>query len=812
MRKRTRRWVLAAMVMSALSAVASCGGGGGGSDSNPPPSYTIGGTVSGLSGAGLILRNNGSDDLSISSNGTFTFSTHLADGGGYAVAVATQPISPGQVCTVLRNGSGTVSGTNVTAVVVDCTSTRFAYAVNDQDSTVSIYTVDAASGRLRHNGYLPVGGNNPRAVAVDPTNRFVFVSNHGSPSGIRTYAIDAASGALSQSSFRSSDIAYSMAFDPTGAFLFAAGFAGAQNVLAYSIDPVSGALTAVPGSPFTAGSFPAAVAVHPSGGLLYVVNSGSDDVSAFAINAADGSLVSAGTFSAGSYPQKLSIDPSGRFLYVVNANSGNISVYSINIADGGLTEVAGSPFSTGIGNPNSLVVSPTGRFAYLTGVSGSVAAFNIDPGTGVLTAVAGSPVSSGTWPADVAVDAAGAFVYVANSGSHDLSVFKVDPVSGALTAGGKISARNAPFRIAVAHGAAPATYLPRYAYAANAGSGDISQYTIGSDGALTSMATPTVAAGSQPRSVTVDPFGKFAYAANYVSNTISAFTVSAITGELTEVAGSPFAAGTSPTAVRVDTSGRFVYASNYGWPAAGSVSAYAINPASGALTPLAGSPFAAGNGSSSLAVDPAGRFVYASNLLNDTVTAFSINSISGVLSRIDFDAGTAGTQDLAVTNARPVAIRVDPTGRFTYLATACGNPWAFTINATSGTLTRVDSDPGGLCGASADAADSLVDDPLGRYLYLANYNASNAVSAYGIDGVTGALAAVAGSPFTAENGVRSVSIDPSGKYAYTANASSGSNNISQYMVGQNGSLTALTSPTTAAGAYPQSIVTTGTVQ
>lgn len=46
--------------------LAACGGGGGGSTSSgsgPTPSYTIGGTVSGLTGAGLVLRNNGGDDL-----------------------------------------------------------------------------------------------------------------------------------------------------------------------------------------------------------------------------------------------------------------------------------------------------------------------------------------------------------------------------------------------------------------------------------------------------------------------------------------------------------------------------------------------------------------------------------------------------------------------------------------------------------------------------------------------------------------------------------------------------------------------------
>ena len=81
--------------------------------------YTVGGTVSGLAGSGLVLRNNGGNDLAISANGAFTFPPALADGSAYAVTVATQPGSPSQTCTV-ANGSGNLAGANVTTVAVTC--------------------------------------------------------------------------------------------------------------------------------------------------------------------------------------------------------------------------------------------------------------------------------------------------------------------------------------------------------------------------------------------------------------------------------------------------------------------------------------------------------------------------------------------------------------------------------------------------------------------------------------------------------------------------------------------------------------------
>jgi N-acetylneuraminic acid mutarotase len=99
--------------------LASCGS----SYSAPttPTTYTIGGTVSGLSGSGLVLQNNGGNNLSVTGNGSFTFTTPVSSGGAYAVTVLTQPSSPLQNC-VVTNGSGAASA-NVTSVQVACTNT-----------------------------------------------------------------------------------------------------------------------------------------------------------------------------------------------------------------------------------------------------------------------------------------------------------------------------------------------------------------------------------------------------------------------------------------------------------------------------------------------------------------------------------------------------------------------------------------------------------------------------------------------------------------------------------------------------------------
>ncbi len=88
-------------------------------------SRTIGGTVTGLdiASTGLILQNNGGDDLSITANGNYTFATGVLDGQTYAVTVLTDPTLPNQTC-IPTNATGTVSA-NVTSVDITCTTNAF---------------------------------------------------------------------------------------------------------------------------------------------------------------------------------------------------------------------------------------------------------------------------------------------------------------------------------------------------------------------------------------------------------------------------------------------------------------------------------------------------------------------------------------------------------------------------------------------------------------------------------------------------------------------------------------------------------------
>lgn len=232
----------------AIMIIAGCGGG-----SNDPavPHYTIGGTVNCLTGSGLVLQNNGSDDLSISADGNFTFATSVVSGTGYNVTVKKQPTNPIQKCIVSKN-TGTVDGALVDNLAVSCMIPlpRFAYVANYDDKTISLYTVDADTGQLRHNGYA-VAGTNPHSVTVDPSGKFAYVANAGDNT-ISVYTINQSTGALTAGTpVAAGTTPYSVTVDPSGKFAYAANVDSA-TISVYTINQTTGAFT--PGASVAADS------------------------------------------------------------------------------------------------------------------------------------------------------------------------------------------------------------------------------------------------------------------------------------------------------------------------------------------------------------------------------------------------------------------------------------------------------------------------------------------------------------------------------------------------------------------------------
>jgi hypothetical protein len=122
-----RRAVWRCTVLALASTLAACGGGGGGSSSSTPSNtapatYTIGGSISGLTNEGLTLANGKDTVVAATGDNAFTFPTAIAAGTVYTVTVQLQPDALN--CSVV-NGTGTVGTANVTDVEVNCSPSTF---------------------------------------------------------------------------------------------------------------------------------------------------------------------------------------------------------------------------------------------------------------------------------------------------------------------------------------------------------------------------------------------------------------------------------------------------------------------------------------------------------------------------------------------------------------------------------------------------------------------------------------------------------------------------------------------------------------
>jgi 6-phosphogluconolactonase (cycloisomerase 2 family) len=184
--------------------------------------------------------------------------------------------------------------------------------------------------------------------------------------------------------------------------------------------------------------------------------------------------------------------------------------------------------------------------------------------------------------------------------------------------------------------------------------------------------------------VIVDPSGRFLYAAGFNVNNLSAFTINPSSGSLTLVSGSPFTAGVgmNPFGLVVDSSGQFLYVGNtFG---SGTISAFSIDAVSGKPTPVTGSPFATGIDPRSVCVDPSGKFLFAGTLGDGKVSVYTIGA-SGGLTPV---SGSPFAVGVGISG-----VAVDPSAKFLYVAdNSPGSVRALSIGAT-GALTPISGSP-----------------------------------------------------------------------------------------------------------------------
>jgi 6-phosphogluconolactonase (cycloisomerase 2 family) len=314
------------------------------------------------------------------------------------------------------------------------------------------------------------------------------------------------------------------------------------------------------------------------------------------------------------------------FLYAANHGANTISAFTVNPATGALTAISGSPFPTPIGD-TSIAVSRDFKFLYAADFGlNQISAFSVNS-DGSLSPLLGTPFPAGSGPVSVVTHPAADFLYVSNQGSGEIMVFIIDPQ---LTSSTSVAIGNAPlFGTMTSDGT-------RF-YQTVSALAQISGFSVSANGSLTPISGSPFSTGFFPRTIAIDPAGKFLYAtisSSFMgaSTAVYAYTIDATSGALTAIPGSPFPAGENPVSAAVDVSGRFLFVANNANTANGnSVSAFSIDPNTGVLTRVSGSPFAASPFPLFVAVDPSGQYVYVGLDSSPGIAAFVINQVTGGL-------------------------------------------------------------------------------------------------------------------------------------------------------------------------------------
>jgi 6-phosphogluconolactonase len=333
--------------------------------------------------------------------------------------------------TVTQVAAGVATGINPTAMAITPDAkTLFLADVDDNcaSSGTPVYCDRVRSFAVNSDGSLGTAGSPVQitttsstvplgmalGLAVDPTGTLLFVTHQGN------------SGVLGQAGSVGGTISV---FSISGTTL---------NPGQVFSSALSGEVT---------GNGPVAAVASPSGSYLYVADQFTGNVAAYNYDTS-GALTPISGYSAGSNPSGLAFSrcagvaaattvcqtgADGNILFVANSGSNNVSAFAACIQanstcpspSGTLTQVAGSPFPAGTG-PISIIVDPVADFVYaLDRSSFQVSQYGFSPATGALSPLSPSSASTGASPLSGAITREGNWFFVANNGASSLSAYSV---------------------------------------------------------------------------------------------------------------------------------------------------------------------------------------------------------------------------------------------------------------------------------------------------------------------------------------------------------------------------------------------------
>ncbi|HXJ89203.1 MAG TPA: beta-propeller fold lactonase family protein [Candidatus Binatia bacterium] len=342
---------------------------------------------------------------------------------------------------------------------------------------------------------------------------------------------------------------------------------------------------------------PASMVANPAGTYAYVIfnassvcqNASQPGIAVFQIKS-DGSTAQIGNLTPDPNPISLAMDPTGKFLFVAEGTNSwgqspaptacpqtsaqyGVCVYSIG-SDGTLTGVQGTfNFVNGQGfrTPNIVAVAPTPTVFPGTGINGVQNA---------VCTVGNTPPTS-------------EFLYAVDADNYVVWEFSVDTSTGAL---GNPNPTGVPWFSTDAVPAGVAVDpCARFAYVSGNLHNKINAYTIctvvtqsppcpNANGSLVPVAESPIAVTGSANGlgpIVVDPYGNNVYVVGTLSNTVSGFKISPVSGNLTALTPATVATGTQPKSIAIRRDDNWMFVTNYG---SASVSQYQVTPATGALT------------------------------------------------------------------------------------------------------------------------------------------------------------------------------------------------------------------------------------
>jgi 6-phosphogluconolactonase (cycloisomerase 2 family) len=303
---------------------------------------------------------------------------------------------------------------------------------------------------------------------------------------------------------------------------------------------------------------------------------------------ADGSLTPAGSFAtlgngtgAGLGSQgAVTLSDDGAFLFAVNAASNTITSFAVDGTS--LTRISTVP--SGGTLPISITVHGNLLYVLNAGGAENITGFGVSS-SGGLTQLAGSsrPLSgTGVGPAQVGFDPSGGWLVVTEKNTNRIDVYAVGSNGYASAPVVNPSAGQTPFGFAFnQHG----VLIVSEAFGGAVDASAVSSYTLGASGSLNVVSASVPTTETAACWVAVTNNGKFAYAANTGSASVTGYEVRNAGLEILDASGKTGNTGVTPIDAAVSRNSQFLYTLTAGSHA---ISAFAVRQNDGSLSAVGG--------------------------------------------------------------------------------------------------------------------------------------------------------------------------------------------------------------------------------